>query len=153
MCFHVLSTHGKPLSGPAPLNTIYFYLTEGCNLRCRHCWIAPEYEPSGVSCATLPLATFDSIIAEAKPLGLTSVKLTGGEPLLHPQMAEILDHIRAADLRVMVETNGVLCTPELARQDGRLQDSGVSVSLDGADAPTHEWMRRVDGSFEKASRG
>jgi SynChlorMet cassette radical SAM/SPASM protein ScmF len=136
-----------------PLNLIYFYLTEGCNLRCRHCWIAPEYDPSGNSCATLPLATFDSIIAEARPLGLSSVKLTGGEPLLHPQIGEILDHVRAADLRLIVETNGVLCTPELARQMAACKGALVSVSLDGADAPTHEWMRRVDGSFEKAIQG
>jgi len=135
------------------LNTIYFYLTEGCNLRCRHCWIGPGYEPSGTSCATLPIDAFDSIIAQAKPLGLTSVKLTGGEPLMHPRIGEILDRIRAADLRLMVETNGVLCTPELARQMAACRGALVSVSLDGADASTHEWMRRVDGCFEKAVQG
>ena len=136
-----------------PLNTIYFYLTEGCNLRCRHCWIGPEYEPSGTSCATLPLATFDSIVAQAKPLGLTSVKLTGGEPLLHPQIEEILDHIQAADLRLTMETNGVLCTPDRARQMAACKGVGISVSLDGADAPTHEWMRQVDGCFEETIQG
>ena len=142
-----------PQNSVRPLNSIYFYLTEGCNLRCRHCWIGPEYEPSGTAYGTLPLPTFVSIISQAKPLGLTSVKLTGGEPLMHPQISQILDHIRAADLRLNMETNGVLCTPELAREMATCKGAGISVSLDGADAPTHEWMRRVDGCFGEAVQG
>jgi len=149
----VAPSHDVSLNGTLPLNSIYFYLTEGCNLRCRHCWIAPEFTSSGTSCSTLPLATFDSIIAEAKPLGLTTVKLTGGEPLLHPQIGEILDHVRASGLRLLVETNGVLCTPELARQMAACKGAFVSVSLDGVDAPTHEWMRRVEGCFGEAVQG
>jgi molybdenum cofactor biosynthesis enzyme MoaA len=97
-----------------PLNQIYFYLTEGCNLRCRHCWIAPKYESEGNSYPALDLDLFKTIIEQAKPLGLTGVKLTGGEPLLHPQIEEILEVIRKEDLSLNVETNGVLCTPELA---------------------------------------
>ncbi len=135
------------------LNTIYFYLTEGCNLRCRHCWIAPKYQNGGSSYPSLSLELFRSIIKQAKTLGLSGVKLTGGEPLLHPQIHEILEEIRANDLRLIVETNGVLCTEGLAREIAVCKNPFVSVSLDAADAETHEWMRGVRGSFEAAKEG
>jgi len=136
-----------------PLNQIYFYLTEGCNLRCRHCWIAPKYQGEGSSYPALDLDLFRSIIDQAKSLGLTGVKLTGGEPLLHPEIHEILEYIRTEDLRLTVETNGVLCTAELAQKMVSCKEPFVSVSLDGADAETHEWVRGVPGCFEDALKG
>jgi SynChlorMet cassette radical SAM/SPASM protein ScmF len=143
----------KPADRTYPLNQIYFYLTEGCNLRCRHCWIAPKYQSEGNSHPALELGLFKSIIEQAKHLGLTGVKLTGGEPLLHPDIKEILEYIRTEDLRLTVETNGVLCTPELAQKMAACKDPFVSVSLDGADPETHEWVRGVDGCFEVALEG
>jgi len=80
------------------LNTIYFYLTDGCNLRCRHCWIEPDFSPTGQQCTFIPLETMKSIITQAKPMGLTTVKLTGGEPLLHPAIHDILDYLRMEGL-------------------------------------------------------
>ena len=136
-----------------PLNQIYFYLTEGCNLRCRHCWIAPKYQSEGRSYPALDLDLFRSIIAQAKSLGLSGVKLTGGEPLLHPQISEILAFLREEDLRLTVESNGVLCTPDLARKMAACKNPFISVSLDGADAETHEWVRGVSGCFEEALEG
>jgi SynChlorMet cassette radical SAM/SPASM protein ScmF len=143
----------KPADRTYPLNQIYFYLTEGCNLRCRHCWIAPKYQSEGNSYPALDLDLFKSIIDQAKPLGLTGVKLTGGEPLLHPQINEILEYIRTEDLSLTVETNGVLCTLDLARKMAACTDPFVSVSLDGAEVETHEWVRGVEGCFEDALVG
>jgi SynChlorMet cassette radical SAM/SPASM protein ScmF len=103
---------------------------------------------------SLDPAVFESIIRQAKPLGLSGVKLTGGEPLLHPQIKEILGIIRENNLSLSIETNGILCSPEMAE---KIRSSGknpfVSVSLDGADARTHEWMRGVSGCFEPALQG
>jgi SynChlorMet cassette radical SAM/SPASM protein ScmF len=133
-----------------PLNTIYFYLTEGCNLACRHCWIAPKFQGGGKSYPALPVELFESIIQQAKPLGLHAVKLTGGEPLLHPHIRELIEIVRKEDLQLTVETNGVLCTPELAQKLRSCKNAFISVSIDGEDADTHEWMRGVEGSFEAA---
>lgn len=136
-----------------PLRTLYFYLTEGCNLACRHCWIAPRVQDEKHHYGHLDYQLFEKIITEAKPLGLTGVKLTGGEPLMHPQISEILDHIRDQELALTVETNGVLCTAELAHKMAACESVFVSVSLDGVDANTHEWVRGVKGSFEAALQG
>lgn len=137
-----------------PLRQLYFYLTEGCNLKCRHCWIAPKYQGPDKAFPALDPDLFRSIIAEAKPMGLNGVKFTGGEPLLHPQISELIEIVRTEELRLTVETNGVLCTPELAAQlKAASKNTFVSVSIDGATAETHEWVRGVEGSFDAAWQG
>ncbi len=136
-----------------PLGTIYFYLTEGCNLACRHCWIAPKYQAGSTVYPSVPYELFVSIVKQAKPLGLGSVKLTGGEPLLHPNIVEILRFIRAEELGLTIETNGLLCTPEIVEEIRQCKNPFVSVSVDGACAETHEWVRGVEGSFEMALTG
>lgn len=138
-----------------PLKNIYFYLTKGCNLKCRHCWIAPEYQSSSSnSLPVMDIGLMQSIIEQAKPLGLVGVKLTGGEPLMHPLISDILELIHSESLNLTIETNGILCTPGLAEQIKRSANRlSVSVSLDGADAQVHEWVRGVPGSFDAALEG
>jgi SynChlorMet cassette radical SAM/SPASM protein ScmF len=135
-----------------PLSQLYFYLTEGCNLACRHCWLAPKLDPAASRYATLPVETFEGILAEARPLGLTGVKLTGGEPLLHPQIDRLVEIVRREALSLTIETNGLLCTPALAAAIARARHPFISVSLDGVDAETHEWVRGVAGSFRAATQ-
>jgi SynChlorMet cassette radical SAM/SPASM protein ScmF len=135
------------------LETIYFYLTEGCNLRCRHCWMGPKYEAGEPRRRCLDVELFRAIVSQAIPLGLAAVKLTGGEPLLHPGIEKILDIARQENLHLTMETNGVLCTPALAERIASCGQPFVSVSLDGADAATHEWVRGVEGCFEAALQG
>jgi SynChlorMet cassette radical SAM/SPASM protein ScmF len=149
----VSSPNGNEKKRLYPLRLIYFYLTEGCNLACRHCWLAPQYQRADQSFPTLPLELIKSIIYQGKPLGLSGAKLTGGEPLLHPQIEEILGVVKKDGLRLTVETNGVLCTPHLANKIAQCKKALVSVSLDGADAKTHEWVRGVPGCFDQAVEG
>jgi SynChlorMet cassette radical SAM/SPASM protein ScmF len=134
------------------LNLIYFYLTAGCNLACRHCWLAPGFDVDGSRYPVLPIELFEAAIREAKPLGLSGVKLTGGEPLLHPQIIQLLEIVRREELRLTIETNGMLCTPAIAQEIAKSPDRFVSVSIDGADAEIHEWIRGVPGCFEKAKQ-
>src|SRR5665647_1504590 len=96
------------------LQTLYFYLSEGCNLACRHCWMGPRFDVTGNQYPVLPVELFETAILEAKPLGLRGVKLTGGEPLLHPHFMHLLEIVRREELNVSIETNGLLCTPEIA---------------------------------------
>ena len=136
-----------------PLTSLYFYLTEGCNLACCHCWLAPKYDPEGTRYPTLDVSLFRKILDEASPLGLQNVKLTGGEPLLHPQIDKILDILKDRDLPVILETNGLLCDEKMAAHLAEIHDLFVSVSLDGATAEIHDRIRGVLGAFEKAIRG
>ena len=138
-------------SNDFPLYHLYFYLTEGCNLTCSHCWLAPKHDPDGRHCSVLPLELFSKIIADAIPLGLKGIKLTGGEPLLHPDFLAMLDIIHRQEINLTLETNGILCTPEIAREISQLDSPFVSVSLDGANAKTHDTNRGMDGAFLKAT--
>ena len=139
-------------NGLPALSQLYFYLTHGCNLACRHCYLTPKFDPNAGD-GVLSVDHFEMAIREAKPLGLTAVKLTGGEPLLNPRIERMLEIVRREELTLRMESNGVLCTPELARQIAACKDAFISVSLDGADAETHEWVRGVPGSFEGAKTG
>lgn len=136
-----------------PLTCLYFYLTEGCNLRCRHCWINPPYEPMEPIHPCISPELFRDIIGQAAEIGLEAVKLTGGEPLLNPDIRGILEEIRSAGLRLIVETNATLCTPELAAAMAGAKHPFVSVSIDSPLAAEHEWVRGVPGCFDAALEG
>jgi SynChlorMet cassette radical SAM/SPASM protein ScmF len=112
--------------------------------------MGPRFESTGNHYPTLPVELFEKAIREAKPLGLSGVKLTGGEPLLHPHFTRLLEIVRREELKLTIETNGLLCTPEIAAEIAKSPDRFVSVSIDGTDAATHEWVRGVPGSFKVA---
>lgn len=139
------------------LNTIYFYLTTGCNLACRHCYLEPTPLKQATEKAVLAADVFSNIIKQAKPLGLRQVKLTGGEPLFHPQIKELLSIVKQEKVALRIETNGVLCSAELAEQISGCELYGkkplVSVSLDSHEAKTHEYIRAVPGCFAETLQG
>jgi len=141
--------------GVPPLTTFYLYLSDGCNLRCRHCWITPTFVNGEPSPGTyLPLELLKLAVAEAKPLGLLATKLTGGEPTLHPQFVEIADYLTAEGISLTMETNGTLIDDALAQHLKKNTNLWfVSVSLDGATAASHDAFRGVKGSFDAAVRG
>jgi SynChlorMet cassette radical SAM/SPASM protein ScmF len=146
-------TVGAPEQAVPDLRQIYFYLTEGCNCACRHCWLAPKLDPTASKTDVLPLETFEAVIAEAKPLGLQAVKLTGGEPLMHPQILDILGVVRRERLSLSIETNGMQCTPEVAEAIAACEDRFVAVSVDGVDAATHDYVRNLPGAYDRALAG
>ena len=119
-------------------------------MACRHCWLAPPYDPELGSTQTLDPQLFERAIEEASPLGLQGIKLTGGEPLLHPDFDTFVAAAVARRLSLSVETNGVLMTQPRADSLARAQNVFVGVSLDGATAATHDSIRGVNGSFDAA---
>jgi SynChlorMet cassette radical SAM/SPASM protein ScmF len=140
--------------GVPPLNALYLYLAGTCNLFCSHCWISPIPAGREKSDPFLKVEYVRRAIREAKPLGLSSVKLTGGEPLLHPQFRELIRLIGEEGIRIMIETNGTLIDDDLAVfLKGAPQVSFISVSLDGVTAEAHETIRGVPGSHEQTLAG
>ncbi|MBN2202468.1 radical SAM protein [bacterium] len=137
------------------LRSFYLYLTSGCNLACRHCWVKPRFidgRPDPQECIDPELLS--SAVVEAKTLGLTHAKLTGGEPLFHPRFREIAAGLSDQGIELDMETNGVLLTPELAhflRHETKVDF--ISVSLDDDDAQSHDAFRGVRGAFDATIRG
>jgi len=135
------------------LNQIYFYLTEGCNLKCCHCWIDPKYQSLKESHSYLNHKVFSSVINQAKNLGLSGVKLSGGEPFLHPDILHLLDIVKSEKLILTIESNGVLCTDQISDKIKQCINPFVCVSLDGANSKTHETIRGVKGCFSSTLLG
>jgi len=79
--------------------------------------------------------------------------LSGGEPLYRSDIFQLARYATDKGLRVALATNGTLVTKDVARM---IVDSGVkrvSISLDGADAPTHDAFRGIPGAFDAATQG
>jgi SynChlorMet cassette radical SAM/SPASM protein ScmF len=143
------------LAGQIPeLRTLYLYLTEGCNCACRHCWIVNDRQSdSDKSNAILGMDVLRTAIEQARPLGLASLKWTGGEPTLHPNFSEFLQLQHEFGLSGAIETNGMLVTEELADLMMETGINQVSVSLDSADAVIHDAIRGVTGGFNRTVTG
>lgn len=141
-------------AGVPPLTALYLYISGSCNLACRHCWIEPDYQAAGRSGRFMKPEYVKKAIRQAKPLGLDSVKLTGGEPMLHPRFREIVDLIEAEGIGMIMETNGTLLDDKMAAfLKSKKNFRFVSVSVDGARAATHDTLRGVKGSFVKTVAG
>jgi AdoMet-dependent heme synthase len=129
---------------------IFWEVTKGCNLRCIHCRATATELSSPTDLPTAKaLDIIDQIAAHANPI----LVLSGGEPLYRSDIFQLARYATDKGLRVALATNGTLVTKEVARM---IADSGVkrvSISLDGADALTHDSFRGIPGAFEAALHG
>lgn len=145
-----MESHAAHKANPDTLRLVFWETTTSCNLKCVHC------RASAVECRSPEeLSTqqcFDlmtDIASFAKPV----IILSGGEPLVRPDIFELASFGDKLGLRMCLATNGTTLTPDIAR---KLKASGIqriSVSIDGATAESHDSFRQVPGSFEAALRG
>jgi heme b synthase len=129
---------------------IFWELTTGCNLRCIHCRASATELMSPEDLTTTECLRIIDDIASFAPFILV---LSGGEPLWRRDVFDIARYAVSKQIRVALATNGTLLDEAMAE---RIQDAGivrVSISLDGADAPTHDAFRGHDGAFDAALRG
>jgi len=129
---------------------VFWEVTKGCNLRCIHCRATATELASS---SDLPTTKALNIIKQVSQLSLPILILSGGEPLFRKDVFELASFARECGLRVALATNGTLVSKEVAR---KIVDAGVrrvSISLDGADAATHDAFRGIPGAFEKAQEG
>jgi len=133
---------GKP--GSPELRLIAWETTRSCNLSCIHCRAAAEKGPyQGELDTKKAFAFLDTVASFSKPV----IILTGGEPMLRDDIYELAAYGTKLGLRMVLATNGTLVNENSIK---RMIDSGIqriSVSLDGANAKTHDNFRKVDGSF------
>ncbi|MBM3334594.1 PqqD family peptide modification chaperone [Candidatus Sumerlaeota bacterium] len=124
-----------------------------CDLRCSHCYTPAFHAPDGRVSRTLPTSRWIELLEEAREFGFQSVQITGGEPTLHPDIAQLLRAAhRLGYLPVAFFTNlfrlsddllAVLC--EIGAQ--------VHTSLYSHDAKIHDSITRQVGSFDATLEG
>lgn len=127
---------------------IAWELTAACNLSCRYCRASASHEPDQGELDTDEAKRFVESIAPLKPMLI----LSGGEPLLRPDLFQIIRLAVSLGIRVSLASNGTLITSGLAEEIADSGVSRVSISLDGADAAMHD-HGRGQGSFERSIRG
>ena len=127
--------------------SIDWQLTYACQLRCIHC-----YTESGRRAARkLPRRELLQIADTLVAMKVDCVLLVGGEPLLVPEIFEVIERLRGGGLRVACFTNGIDVTEDQARRLAEL-DAHVHVSLDGATAEVNDAIRGRPGAFDATMR-
>jgi radical SAM protein with 4Fe4S-binding SPASM domain len=129
------------LSAPTSVD---LFITSRCNLNCVHCFSSTEEQ----TVHELSVGEVKSVLDQLEKLGILQLRINGGEPLLHPQIDEMLMTLRHRRLSKVMLTNGTLLDEEKVRL---LKESGVTptVSLDDSNAEGHDLFRGVKGSYEE----
>jgi GeoRSP system radical SAM/SPASM protein len=127
----------------APL-TVNWTLSYDCNFSCNHCY------SRGLRREELPLADILRIVDELAENRVAYINFGGGEPLMYPHLFEVTAYAAKKGLKVTMNTNGWLCTPEAAKKCKEAGFRAVGVSIDGATEEVHDWFRNRPGSFKRA---
>ncbi len=135
------------------LYTIEFELTARCNNECRHCYINLPAADKKAKAKELSLEEIKDVADQALTLGAVWCLLTGGEPLLREDFADVYLHLKKSGLLVSVFTNAVLISDEHVRLFKRYPPKNMEVSVYGVTRETYEKVTRKPGSFEAFSRG
>jgi radical SAM protein with 4Fe4S-binding SPASM domain len=128
---------------------VVWNITRTCNLRCVHC-----YNDSGLDkpCDEITTKKAKEVIDDLAGFGVPSILFSGGEPLMRPDLFELMEYAVGKGLRTVISTNGTLIGADKAREIQRLGVSYVGISLDGI-GPLNDKFRGVPGAFERAVRG
>lgn len=143
--------HGpQTAGGEAALRLVAWEITRNCNLNCVHCRAAATRGPYT---GELDTAACLGLLDQIASLGQSIVILTGGEPLLRPDIFQVARYGTDKGLRMVMAPNGTLITADNAAKMAQAGIQRISISLDGASAEIHDAFRGVPGAFEGAMRG
>jgi radical SAM protein len=133
--------------GKSPL-MFYYEVTQACDLSCQHCRASaqPLADPQELT-HNQSRALLDQVATFPQP---PVVVFTGGDPLKRPDLLDLIRHARDAGLQIALTPSATPLATREALRDAR--EAGVSclgISMDGADAATHDSFRGWQGSFDR----
>lgn len=112
---------------------VILYVTEGCNLKCLSCSYRLPMP------GELTLSEIEQLSRELKAFGLKHIVYSGGEPLLRRDFRDICSLFAELKVKQTLLTNGLLLSKRAEEFNGLFTE--IIVSLDGADAETHNRLR------------
>jgi radical SAM protein with 4Fe4S-binding SPASM domain len=119
----------------------------GCNLKCEMCnhWRETRQTP-------VPIERFKEVIRELGELGTKKIHISGGEPMLRPQISDLVELASAQGIKVTMTSNGTLVDKVKAKRlvEGGLR--GVNISIDSPNRKMHEKIRGVQGAFKATTK-
>lgn len=127
---------------------LYYEVTQACDLVCKHCRASAQAQPHPEELTTeLAKVLIDQVASFPK---VPNMVFTGGDPLKRPDLFQLLEYAVNRGINVALTPSATpLATPEALR---RARDAGVSalgLSLDAAEALTHDAFRGWEGSFAR----
>ncbi len=145
-----LADPSRPVRAGAPTGPVVIWnLIRRCNLTCKHCYsISADRDFPG----ELDLDEVYTVMDDLKSFGVPVLILSGGEPLLRPDIFSISERAKALGFYVGLSTNGTLIEPGNIDAIAAVGYDYVGVSIDGMRA-THDKFRRKEGAFDASIRG
>ncbi len=135
----------RPLPGPV----VIWNLIRRCNLTCKHCYsISADRDFPG----ELSTDEVFTVMDDLKAFGVPVLILSGGEPLLRPDIFDISRRAKSLGFYVGLSTNGTLIDETLIDALANVDYDYVGVSIDGM-RETHDRFRRSQGAFERSLAG
>lgn len=123
--------------------------TNQCNMYCDHC-----YRDAGAKAAEeLSTQEAKEMLQEIAKAGFKIMIFSGGEPLMRPDLFELVACAKDLGLRPVLGTNGTLITLEAAQKLKEAGLMGAGISLDSLKKKRHDELRRYDGAYQEAIRG
>ncbi len=151
-----LSQYMQELVSPTPVirrrpsgPVVIWNLIRRCNLNCVHCYsLSADVDFAG----ELSTAEVFTVMEDLKKFGVPVLILSGGEPLLRPDIFEISARAKALGFYVGLSSNGTLIDPAMSERIAAVGYDYVGISLDGIGA-VHDAFRRQPGAYEAALGG
>ena len=125
-------------------------VTHKCQCKCRHCSAEPFVDPSREEVTTDEIKT---VIDGALELGASLVIFTGGEPMLQPDLFELIDYVDKSKAMVMIFTNGQRLTQKNVNGLAQAGLTALNISIDHPDPEKHDAYRKVKNLWEQAMAG
>jgi MoaA/NifB/PqqE/SkfB family radical SAM enzyme len=125
-------------------------VTDICNARCEHCSFFTAFDnPNKKILSTVEMK---KVIKDCQDFGVNVINFVGGEPLLRPDICELISYVDKDKSSSSIYTNGFM----LKKRAKELKKSGVMMviaSLDSTDPKTHDDFRKTKGLFMKVVEG
>lgn len=129
---------------------VSYSITTKCNLKCKHC-----YSDSVDRAAPDELTTEEAylFIDDLADWGIGLLIIDGGEPLCREDLLDILKYASSKGIRTTIGSNATLIDESVAKNLLEAGVMAIAISVDGADAETHDSFRGLNGAFEQTFKG
>jgi len=141
------------LGSQRALQQVTITLTERCNLRCAHCFIHDASRDRELLATELSSQQWFGVFDQLADAGCIGLLLTGGEPLLRADFAELYQYAKRKGFLITLFTNGTLLTADLVALLQEWYPLSLEISLYGITPETYEGVTGVPGSFERCIHG
>jgi len=128
-------------------------LTHRCNLHCIHCYLGEERNCHPHNGQEVETSKWHALIDEVTDAGSLALTISGGEPLLRQDFAEIYRHAKTNGLLVTVFTNGTLISNSLLSLFQDLPPRNIDISVYGATAETYAKITGVKDAYTRCWQG